>query len=148
MFNEAEDLSSEPSADDEDEETIEVPAHKRARPKRKPLPENLPRVIKSIELSEVERICPHDGTVMEEIGEEASEKLDVVPMQMRVIRTVRKKYACRCCKEGVKVAPVAPQAIPKGMASEGLLAGLDRNLEILRSFAALSDRGDLCQSGC
>ena len=61
---------------------------------------------------------------MREIGEEVSEKLDLVPMQLKVIRTIRKKYACPGCQEGVKTAALPAQAIPKSIASEGLLAAL------------------------
>ena len=120
LFNEAEAevlKSSEP-----EEETVHVPAHDRKRGKRKPLPEDLPREDLVIELSLEERTCPNDGTVMTEIGENIAERLDVVPMQIKVIRTIRKKYGCCECEEQVKEAPVPPTAIPKSNASEGLLA--------------------------
>lgn len=124
LFNEAEhEAVKEPEAEDP-EETIEVPAHQRSRPKRRPLPEELPREERIVELPEHERRCPVDGELMREIGVEVSEKLDVVPMQLKVIRTVRKKYGCRACQEGVKTAPLPAQAIPKGIASEGLLAAI------------------------
>ena len=126
LFNEAEELASKTEADVEEgpEETIAVPAHHRTRPKRKPLPENLPREERIIEIAENDRRCPVDGALMREIGEEVSEKLDIIPMQMKVVRTIRKKYACASCQEGVKIAPLPPQAIPKGIASEGLLAAI------------------------
>lgn len=124
LFNEAEELASQDEGAEEADETIEVPAHKRGRPRRKPLPEDLPREDRIIELSESERRCPTDGSLMEEIGADISEKLDVIPMQLKVIRTIRKKYACRACQEGVKTAPLPVAAIPKGIASEGLLAAI------------------------
>ena len=40
---------------------------------------------------------------MVKIGED--ERLDIVPAQLRVIVTVRPKYACRKCEEGVTQAP-------------------------------------------
>ncbi len=124
LFNEAEEQARKEEPVEDADEKIEVPAHQRGRPKRKPLPEKLPREERVIELSEHERRCPVDGALMDEIGEEVSEKLDVIPMQMKVIRTVRKKYACKHCQEGVKTAAPPPQAIPKGIASEGLLAAI------------------------
>jgi transposase len=123
LFNEVE-FEAKAAPEEAQDELIEVPAHKRGRGKRKPLPENLPRETRTIELSESERICPHDGKIMSKIGEEVSEKLDVIPMLMKVIRTVRFKYGCRHCEEGVKTAPVPPQALPKTMATEGLLAAI------------------------
>jgi transposase len=75
-----------------------------------------------IELSGEDRICPQDGTELTEIGEEKSEQLDIIPAQMKVIETVRKKYACRVCEQGVKMAPLPPRAIPKSIAGSGLLA--------------------------
>jgi transposase len=38
---------------------------------------------------------------MHKIGEDRSERLDIVPAQLRVIVTVRPKYACRTCTDGV-----------------------------------------------
>jgi transposase len=38
------------------------------------------------------------------------------------METVRPKYACPQCHEGVTVAPAPPQAVERSLASEGLLA--------------------------
>src|SRR4030067_407004 len=57
-----------------------------------------------------------------------SEKFDIVPAKMQVIRNIRYKYACKSCEgvdsEGgaVKIAPLPPQLIPQGIATPGLLA--------------------------
>ncbi|MDQ3566281.1 MAG: IS66 family transposase zinc-finger binding domain-containing protein [Pseudomonadota bacterium] len=37
---------------------------------------------------------------MRAIGEEISEQLDIEPAKVRVIRHVRKKYACPHCNQG------------------------------------------------
>ena len=42
---------------------------------------------------------------MHVIGEDAAERLDVIPAQFRVIVTHRPKYACRACEEAVVQAP-------------------------------------------
>ncbi|PRA45815.1 IS66 family transposase [Ochrobactrum sp. MYb68] len=67
------------------------------------LPATLPRIEEIIEPDSL--ICPCGCGVMHKIGEDRSERLDIVPAQLRVIVTVRPKYACRICTDGVgKVA--------------------------------------------
>jgi transposase len=126
FFNEAEDLGVQvqPAAQEEDSEDpgIDVPAHKRTKRGRKPLDPALPRHVVRHELPECERICPHDGAALKEIGIEASEQLDIIPQQVRVIRHERVKYACPCCDGTLRLAAKPAQVIPKGLFSEGLLA--------------------------
>jgi transposase len=94
---------------------------RRGTPKRIALPTNLPREENLVELPKNEQTCP-EGHELKVIGEEVSEQLDVIPAKIRVIRTVRKKYACSVCQEHVKRAPLPKTAIPKSMAGPGLLA--------------------------
>jgi transposase len=126
FFNEAEALGvqAQPAAQEEDgeDEGIDVPAHKRAKRGRKPLDPALPRHVVRHELPESERMCPHDGSPLKEIGVEASEQLDIIPQQVRVIRHERVKYACPCCDGALRLASKPAQVIPKGLFSEGLLA--------------------------
>ena len=108
-------------------ETLVVPEHTRRKPKRKPLPEDLPRVEVVHDLDEEEKVCAC-GANLSRIGEEVSEKLDIVPAKIQVIRHIRYKYACKSCEgvesEGptVKIAPPPPELIPKGLATAGLVA--------------------------
>jgi len=104
------------------DDQITVSGHKRLRGKRKPLPKELPREEIIIDLADEDKICIHDGTPLKKIGEDVSEKLDVIPMQAKVIRTVRIKYGCPCCAEGVRTPPVPACLIPKSIATPGLLA--------------------------
>ncbi len=104
-----------------DEDAVVVSSHRRKRGARKPLPEQLPRIEVIHELPELERHCEHDGRVLSEIGEVVSEQLDIVPATIRVIRHIRKQYACDCGR-CIKTAPLPAQPIPKSMASPGLLA--------------------------
>lgn len=67
------------------------------------------------------RHCPHDGRLLAELGEVASEKLDIVPPKIRVICHSRKQYACDC-GQCIQVAPLPAQPIPKSLTSPGLLA--------------------------
>ncbi len=118
LFDEAE---AETQAAPAEEQTIRVPAHTRRKRGRKPLPAALPRVEVVHDLPETERVCPHDGYVLVEVGEVTSEQLDIVPAKIQVIRHIRKRYACRC-GQCIKTAPLPPQPIPRSMASPGLLA--------------------------
>ena len=118
LFDEAEAETQETSAP---EETTHVPAHTRKKPGRKKLPDSLPRTDVRHELSEADRLCPHDGKILNEIGEVISEQLDIVPAKIQVIRHIRKKYAC-VCGQCIKTAALPAQPIPKSLASPGLLA--------------------------
>lgn len=118
LFNEAEQLvEAEPDAPE-----IEVASHTRTRRGRRPLPAWMPREEIVHDLPADERICPHDGTPLVEIGRETSEQVEFVPATARVLVHVRPKYACPCCKQGVRIAPLPPQPVPKSVASPSLLA--------------------------
>jgi transposase len=56
------------------------------------------------------------------IGDAVSERLDYVPASVRVIETVRPKYACLACHDSVTIAAAPPQAVERLLATEGLLA--------------------------
>lgn len=124
FFNEAESLGAQaaPAAEETEEDKIEVPGHKRAKRGRKPLDPALAREVHRHELPEGERVCPHDGAALREIGVEVSEQLDIIPQQVRVIRHERVKYACPCCDGGLRVAARPAQIIPKGLFTESALA--------------------------
>jgi transposase len=126
FFDEAEgSVLTGPEADDGLEEAgipvTPIAAHVRRKCGRRPLPAVLPRIDIVHELSEAERVCPHDGQVLSVIGEEVSEQLDIIPAKIQVLRHIRRKYACSC-GQCVKTAPVPLQPIPKSLASPGLLA--------------------------
>ena len=124
LFDEAEEITEETPAK---EEKIIVAEHVRKKGGRKPLPEDLPRIEVIHDLSEEEKICAC-GCEMSRIGEDVSEKLDIVPAKVQVIRHIRYKYACKNCEgveseEGaVKIAALPPQIIPQSIATPGLLA--------------------------
>lgn len=122
LFNEAELAAKAPEPSEGQEEHIEVPGYTRNRPVRKALPDHLPREEVVIDLSEAEKICAKDGTKLKEIGADISEQLDIIPAKMKVIRTIRKKYACPCCEETVKTAQLPEKILPKSNATPGLLA--------------------------
>ncbi|MBN2975172.1 IS66 family transposase [Pseudomonas lactucae] len=119
LFNEAESIA-EPVDEDVEEEVV---APGKRRGKRKPLPADLPRIEVIHELPEHELTCAC-GCRKHAIGEEVSEQLEIVPMQIRVIKHVRKVYGCRDCETAPVTADKPAQLIEKSMASPSFLAML------------------------
>lgn len=99
------------------------PAGKPARGKRAPLPPVLERVDVLHDVPAAERTCPC-GTPMVEIGQDVSEQLDIVPMQVRVLRHIRKRYGCPGSAHAPVTAPLPPQPLPKSNASADFLTML------------------------
>jgi transposase len=56
------------------------------------------------------------------IGEDVSERLDVIPAQFRVIVTRRPKLACRACPGTVVQTPAPVRLIEGGLPTEALVA--------------------------
>jgi transposase len=83
------------------------------------LPKHLPRIEEVIEPESLVCSC---GQCLHCIGEDAAERLDVIPAQFRVIVTRRPKYACRACTEGVIQAPASAHLIPGGLPTEAMVA--------------------------
>lgn len=119
LFNEAEDVAA---ADAEQATAVTVKPHIRQRRGRPALPPELPREEIIHDLLEADKVCPHDGTALERIGQETSEQLDIIPAQVKVIRHIRLKYACPCCEAHVATATKPAQPLGKSMAAPGLLA--------------------------
>lgn len=95
----------------------------KARGKRAPLPTELPRVEIVHEVPEAERTCAC-GTPMVVIGQETSEQLDIVPMQIRVLRHIRNTYGCPGSVHAPVTADLPAQPLPKSNASPDFLAML------------------------
>ena len=85
------------------------------------LPKHLPRVEEIIEPDDIQCGC---GALRHIIGEDISERLDIIPAQFRVIVTRRPKYACRSCEEGIVQAPAKPRLIEGGMPTEATVASV------------------------
>lgn len=124
LFDEAEVTAA---AAPETSDTVELPpsatkpSTARRRGKRQPLPAELPRIDVIHDVPEAERTCAC-GTPLVEVGEEVSEQLDIIPMQVRVLRHIRKRYGCPQGHTAPVTAPVPPQVLPKSNASNDLLA--------------------------
>lgn len=119
LFNEAESIDT-PAPVEADGEVV---APTKRRGKRKPLSADLPRIEVIHELSEHELTCAC-GCRKHAIGEETSEQLEIVPMQIRVIKHIRKVYGCRGCETAPVTADKPAQLIEKSMASPSVLAML------------------------
>src|SRR6056297_845804 len=125
LFNEAETYSEVP-----EEKQTERIAYDRVkqRGKRKKIPEEIPREEGVHDISEEEKTCAC-GKRLTRIGEETSEKLEIIPAQIKVIRHIRPKYACKGCEgaedessSAVKIAPAPEQLMAKSIASAGLIS--------------------------
>lgn len=131
LFDEAEALAqTSTDAQDIAQQAPEVPATdakapgvKSARGKRAPLAAGLPRVDVIHDVAQADRTCPC-GTPMVEIGQDISEQLDIVPMQVRVLRHIRKRYACPTSQHAPVTAALPAQPLPKSNASVDFLAML------------------------
>jgi transposase len=96
----------------------------RAPPKRKPLPDHLPRheIVHEPE-GDSACSCPDCGAGMAKLGEDVTEVLDYVPGRFQVIRHVRPKYACKAC-DAITQAPAPAMPTPRGRATPATLAHL------------------------
>ncbi|BDC93556.1 IS66 family transposase zinc-finger binding domain-containing protein [Treponema bryantii] len=74
-----------------------VKAYKRRVCGRKKLSDNLPRREVYLDIPEEEKHCAC-GAELVKVGEDRSERLQVIPAQIYVEVTVRPKYACRNCE--------------------------------------------------
>lgn len=105
-----------------------VRQHQRQKRGRKPLPLNLPRVPVTIDLPEEQKVA-ECGCPLKRIGEVVAEKLCIKKAEIYIKQEIRPKYAPSCqCATGigasgeVKIAPVPPQIVPRGIATPELVA--------------------------
>src|SRR4051812_27705010 len=81
------------------------------RMNRGSLPAHLPRIEIVVDIED--HACPCCRNALHRIGEDTSERLDIVPAQLRVLVVRRPKYACRACEE-VVVQASAPARLIEG----------------------------------
>jgi|TARA_R110002073_G_scaffold8068_1_gene45098 transposase len=116
----------------------------RAAPVRR-LPDHLPRIERRIEPETGVCTCPDCGGALRPLGHGSDEMLDVVPVQWRVVRTVRPNYTCRSCEKIVQ-APAPAKAIARGKASFATLAHIvvnkfDHHLPLYRQAEMMAAQG-------
>lgn len=122
------------------------------RASRGALPAHLPRI--EVTLAPEATACPCCKATMTVIGEDSSERLDVVPAQFRVIVTRRPKLICRSCAGAVVQMPAPPRLIEGGIPTEAMVAHvlvaryadhlpLYRQAQILARQGVMLDRSTL-----
>jgi transposase len=90
------------------------------RTNRGALPTHLPRIETVVDVEST--ICPGCSGTLHRIGEDVSERLDIVPAQFRVLVVRRPKYACRSCEDVVVQAPAPTRLIEGGLPTEATVA--------------------------
>jgi transposase len=93
---------------------------KKRRTNRGALPAHLPRIETIIDVDD--KACPCCKGQLHRIGEDVSERLDIVPAQFRVLVTRRPKYACRACEGAVVQSPALARLIEGGLPTEATVA--------------------------
>ncbi|WP_298281073.1 IS66 family transposase [uncultured Bradyrhizobium sp.] len=93
---------------------------RKRRNNRGALPAHLPRIEVVIDIDA--KTCPCCQGELHRIGEDKSERLDMVPAQFRVVVTRRPKYACRACEDGVLQAVAPARLIEGGLPTEATVA--------------------------
>jgi len=121
LFDERED-DDQTAASNSAPASICVTGYQRQAKKSVRIPAELPREEIIYDLPEAQKHCPHDGSALRFIGTDVSEQLDIIPAQIKVLRHVRRKYACPCCEQYVVTATKPKQPIEKSIAAPGLLA--------------------------
>lgn len=90
------------------------------RRNRGALPTHLPRIEIVVDIED--KTCPCCAGVLHPIGEDRSERLDIVPAQFRVLVTRRPRYACRACESAIVQAPAPARLIEGGLPTETTIA--------------------------
>ena len=144
-----------PAANDDGSDEPDAGRKKRkARRNIGALPKHLPRCERIIEPETT--VCPCCSGQMHRIGEEVSEALDRAPAQIRVLRTVRPKYACRACEGPIVQAPAPARLVEGGLATTAFIAyiavakyawlsTLYRQAQILAGYGVTLDRQTLAR---
>ena len=116
----------EEESEEEKHEDRVIKEHKRKKPGRKRLPEELPRVEVVHDIAEEDKQCAC-GSKKSRIGEETCEKMQIKPAKIWVEKHIRPKYACKSCEgveseeKTVNIAPMPPEMIPKSISTPSLL---------------------------
>jgi len=102
-------------------EAPKTPKAPRAKPRRQALPAHLERVEHRHEPEDTH--CPNADCrqPMLRIGEDVSEKLDIIPAKFFVHRHIYGKWACRCCQQ-LHQEPAEPDVVDGGIPAAGLVA--------------------------
>ena len=84
------------------------------------LPAHLERIEQVVDVDD--KACPCCGGALHQIGEDVSERLDVVPTTFRVLVTRRPRYGCRSCESAIVQAPAPAHIVEGGIPTEAVIA--------------------------
>lgn len=113
-------LAAAEAAEEKSQATPSSKPPRRRKINRGALPAHLPR--EEVVLDVADKSCACCGGLKVCIGEDTSQRLDVVPAQLKVIVTRRPKYACRACQGEVAQVPAPERLIENGLPTEALVA--------------------------
>ncbi|ACL59214.1 IS66-like element ISMno13 family transposase [Methylobacterium nodulans] len=119
-LEEAEQVEAEGLAAEETAPAVRAERTARRRNNRGALPAHLPRVERVVDIESP--VCPCCSGSLHRIGEDVSERLDIVPAQVRVIVIRRPRYACRACEAIVLQASAPARLIEGGLPTDDLVA--------------------------
>lgn len=123
LFEDAAETSE--TAEAADDPPLEDAAHSQRRRRKghgwSKLPAHLPRVEVLVDLPPDQRLCPDCGEPLERIGEDRSERVDVIPAKVIVKLLVRPKYVCPH-RHGVRQAELPPSPVAGGRFDFGCVA--------------------------
>ncbi len=102
-------------------ETPKPPKAPPRKPRRQALPEHLERVEHRHEPEDTVCPTPDCARPMVRVGEDVSEKLDIIPAQFFVHRHIYGKWVCRCC-QSLTQEPAEPDVVDGGIPASGLVA--------------------------
>lgn len=127
VFNEAEIIALTAPAEDkpEDKPGTEEPKPEHKKRGRKPISDTLPR---EEQKTDPGPDCPNCKHEMDILGEEVTERIEIIPARVIVKKTVSIKRVCKNsdCEqfEKIVVVPAEPQIIPQGLPTAGALAAV------------------------
>jgi transposase len=102
-------------------ESAKAPKSPPRKPRRQALPEHLRRVEHRHEPDDTDCPNPDCAQPMQRIGEDVSERLDIVPAEFFVHRHIYGKWACRCCQT-LRQEPAELDVVDGGIPASGLVA--------------------------
>ena len=120
-LEEAEQVEASGNAEGEQNDPAKAKARAAQRRRnRGSLPVHLPRIETVIDVAD--KACPCCQGNLHRIGEDVSERLDIIPAQFRVLVVRRPKYGCRTCEDVVVQMPAPARLIEGGLPTEATVA--------------------------